>query len=313
MKITTNLCGLLLRTPKQIIRTAALALVITVGGSAAFAQEQADRDNPDVTIDSLVSRLPQPTLRQDGLPQAAGQQANEIPSDVAGGFENNIQEPLPAESNSLPDLLQEIDEIQPPAVAVRINEDQELTDPPLVDPALIDPALIDPALEGPPIDGAPVAQARDGQPIPLGAERLQLRQPLAGERAAAISQPLANRSRTRSGLGFTGRAIARRGVQVLQIQPGSPADGIGLRKGDMVRVINGQQIDGLRDYQSAIAEAADLYDGRIVMTVRLAAYEQGYDVPEFATVECFMIGYKPRRQEYRSYRQGRTYRKSRCH
>jgi len=49
------------------------------------------------------------------------------------------------------------------------------------------------------------------------------------------------------------RLSERGGVVVNQVEPGSAADEAGVRRGDVIREVNGQEVRGLSDYRSALA------------------------------------------------------------
>ncbi len=99
---------------------------------------------------------------------------------------------------------------------------------------------------------------------PRDAFRIDGRSPFVGANVANLSPALADELRL---------DLDTQGVAVLDVQPGSPAEQVGLRRGDILRAINGEQVDTTRQLRQLVSDRQRLWrfsierEGRTLSTV----------------------------------------------
>jgi Do/DeqQ family serine protease len=110
----------------------------------------------------------------------------------------------------------------------------------------------------------PVRLESPSETRPRDAGRLAGRSPFAGANVANLSPSLADELRL---------DVETEGVAVLDVEQGSPAEQLGLRRGDILRVINGERIDNARQVRQLTADRQRLWrfsierEGQLLSTV----------------------------------------------
>ena len=95
---------------------------------------------------------------------------------------------------------------------------------------------------------------------------------------------------SRPRLGFHGHMIPGYGMRVDHVLYGTPAQQIGLERGDVLWRIDGRRILSRMDYDQALQQAAWYQGGWLTLTVRNVRYDMGMSSQQFVTVSVRVMG-----------------------